>query len=99
MRYIPPFQGWFLLIPDTQGAALGWYILPLRGVGQAIFIYHSLASRSTSRWQILPPQPTWLSGHYRQLEQDIGPLVLEASQRISIAMGYDADIVAAGVEA
>jgi len=33
------------------------------------------------------------------LEQDIGPLVLEASQRISIAMGYDADIVAAGVEA
>jgi len=34
-----------------------------------------------------------------QLEQDIGPLVLDASRRISMAMGYDADIVAARVEA
>ena len=30
MGYIPPFQGWSLSIPDTQGDALGWYILPLR---------------------------------------------------------------------
>ena len=58
VRYIPPFQGWFLPIPDTQGVALGWYILPLRGVSQTTFIYHSLACRSTTRWPILAASTT-----------------------------------------
>ena len=34
--YIPPFQGLFSLTNVTQGAALGWYILPLRGEESAV---------------------------------------------------------------